>query len=178
MWPFKKTQRMSVDERAGLAATFLLDSLHGITAAVVGAAIGEGWEEQQDDAFMVTAFELLIFQLHLADRLTRVKAVGKNGGAELMDALLPIVRDHAPEFMRADFQEQYNIRQLFYGQCKAFTPAEGQPASGTLFWEFAKIVLTATEQAQEITKMLGITAMCGDMLRGIDNSFEQLGVYR
>ncbi|RUL78950.1 hypothetical protein [Dyella choica] len=177
MWPFSKSKRTTVEERAALAAAFLLDSLEGVTGGVMLGAVGKEWERTSRDVFRPTAHEVMIFQLHLADRLTRVKARGKNGGLILMGALLPIIAEQVQDGSRQNFHNLYSARSLFYSECRDFTSKEGEPAGGTLFWEFAKIALAVTKQDPEITKMLGVTAMCGDILRGIDRGFEELEVY-
>jgi hypothetical protein len=69
MWPFSKAKRAVVDERAGLATTFLLDSLDRNSTAVMNMAAGRNWRETQLDAFPVIAREVLLFELHLASRL-------------------------------------------------------------------------------------------------------------
>jgi hypothetical protein len=176
MWPFSKAKRAVVDERAGLATTFLLDSLDRNSTAVMNMAAGRNWRETQLDAFPVIAREVLLFELHLASRLA-MKAQSKNGETQLMEAVVHLMAKRAPEVMRPRFQDEYAVRQLFYTKFYAFKPQDDQSYEGTLFWEFSKLILKVTDQKPEASKMQGLNVICDDMLHRIDEGFEQLGVY-
>jgi hypothetical protein len=176
MWPFSKAKRPPVDERAGLATTFLLDSLERNSTSVINTAAGRNWREAQFDAFPIVAREVLLFELHLASRLV-IEARGKNGDPQLMEAMVHLMAKRVPEVMRPRFQDEYAVRQLFYTKFSAFKPDDDQSYEGTLFWEFSKLILKVTEQKPEASKMQGLNAICDDMLHRIDEGFEQLGVY-
>lgn len=176
MWPFSKAKRPPVDERAGLATTFLLDSLERNSTSVINTAAGRNWREAQFDAFPIVAREVLLFELHLASRLV-IEAGGKNGDPQLMEAMVHLMSKRAPEVMRPRFQDEYAVRQLFYTKFSAFKPDDDQSYEGTLFWEFSKLILKVTEQKPEASKMQALNVICDDMLHRIDEGFEQLGVY-
>ncbi|RUL67112.1 hypothetical protein EKH79_00455 [Dyella dinghuensis] len=176
MWPFSKVKRQAVDERAGLATSFLLDSLERNSTAVINTAVGRNWRETQFDAFPVVAREVLLFELHLASRLA-MKAREKSGDTQLMEAMVHLMAKRVPEVMRPRFQDEYAVRQLFYTKFAAFKPEDDQSYEGTLFWEFSKLILKVTEQKPEANKMQGLNVICDDMLHRIDEGFEQLGIY-
>ena len=176
MWPFSKAKRAVVDERAGLATTFLLDSLERNATAVINTAAGRNWRETQYDAFPIIAREVLLFELHIASRLA-MKKQGENRATQLMEAIASLMAKRAPEVMRPRFQDEYAVRQLFYSKFAAFKPEDDQSYEGTLFWEFSKLILKVTDQHPEASKMQGLNVICDDMLHRIDEGFEQLGVY-
>lgn len=176
MWPFSKAKRTAVDERAGLATTFLLDSLDRNSTTVINTAVGRNWRETQFDAFPVVAREVLLFELHLASRLA-MKARGQNGETQLMEAMVNLMAKRAPEVMRPRFQDEYAVRQLFYMKFVAFKPEDDQSYEGTLFWEFSKLILKVTDQKPEASKMQGLNVIYDGILHRIDEGFEQLGVY-
>jgi hypothetical protein len=176
MWPFSKAKRPAVDESAGPATTFLLDSLERTSTAVLNTAAGRNWRETQLDAFPIVAREVLLFELHLASRLA-MKARGKNSEAQLMEAMVDSMAKRAPEVMRPRFQDEYAVRQLFYTKFATLKPEDDQSYEGTLFWEFSKLILKVTDQKPEACKMQGLNVICDDMLHRIDEGFEQLGVY-
>jgi hypothetical protein len=176
MWPFSKAKRPPVDERAGLATTFLLDSLERNSTAVINTAAGRNWRETQFDAFPIVAREVLLFELHLANRLA-MTAREKNDETQLMEAMVNLMAKRVPEVMRPRFQDEYAVRELFYTKFAAFKPEDGASYEGTLFWEFSKLILKITEQKPDASKMQGLNVICDDLLHRIDEGCEQLGIY-
>ena len=176
MWPFSKAKHQAFDKRVEQATALLLDPLERHSAAVINMAAGQSWRETHYDAFAVIAREVLFFELHLASRLA-VKAQAEDGETPFMEAMISMTAKRAPEVMRPRFHDEYAARERFYTQFAAFKPEDDQSYEGTLFWEFSKLILKVAEQKPEASKLQGLNVLCGDMLRGIDAGFAQLGIH-
>jgi hypothetical protein len=173
--PFNKTKRPTPDKSAEQAAAFLLNALDRHATDIINMAAGKNWRETQFDAFPVVAREVLLFELYLASRSAKPSS---DDNASFMEELLDVVAERAPKVMRPRFHDEYAARQLFYARFPDLKPHDGQSYEGTLFWEFSKLILKVTDQKPEAAKMQGMHVICSDLLREIDEGFEQLGIRR
>ena len=172
----KTGQALSVEQQAGVAADFLWDPLTDLTGVVLKSVFGAEWATKSTEALVEQIFvELLFFQLHLGDRLCCEKMVsGKNARDEFVGELLPRMAAYLTEKYWANFVETYNARQSFYGAFRSFT---GDPARGTLFWEFAKKIVADTESSSDVLVLMELCDIASKMLREIDDGYTNIGIY-
>ena len=172
----KAGQTPSIEQRAGIAADFLWAPLTDLTAVVLKSVFGAEWATKLTEAIVEQFFvELMFFQLHLGDRLCCAKMIGgRSAHDEFMGELLPRMATQLPEKYWADFIEMYNARQSFYGAFRSFT---GDPARGTLFWEFAKKIVADAKSTFDPLVLIELCDLASKMLKEIDDGYTTLGVY-
>jgi len=139
------------------------------------ALVGEERSNQNQELLAQLTSELLIFGLHLTDRIAfgRLGASNRSG---FMNALLPAVQRELQPPVSSQLEQLYNIRNTFYGSfCKLY-PDKKENLKGTLFWEFGKalgsVYANSNPGAIMEVSIFGMTFM-----RCINEAFEKTKVF-
>ena len=173
MWPFKKKSDGDFSLPAQTAATALLDTTEQAAPNLLKALVGEGGVKQE--LLVPLTLELLIFGLHLTDRIA-FDRLGADNRAGFMNSLLPTVQRELQPPVSTHLQALYNTRNPFYGGFRKLYPEQQETLKGTLFWEFGKalgsIYADGNPAAITETSMFGMTFM-----QAINQAFESGGVF-
>ena len=158
MWPFNKRTE-NFDAKADIVAPLLMDCCKEAAPTFLKTLVGEDKADAQSEHLVPLTIELLIFALHLTDRITFGR-LGGDSRSSFMDALLPRVQGMLYPHFHGNFQEQYNLRNSFYGGFRKFYPEKNENLENTLFWEFSKATGTIYSKSNPAAIML----MVGDSM--------------
>lgn len=137
MWPRRKKGE-DLTARAQTAAALLIATANEFAPAALKALFPADEIAREKQALTAPlAFELLLFALHVTDRLA-FEQLGADQKEKLMLAVLRAVRSKLHPLASNGFIESYNTRQRLYGACRKLYPDEGENLAGTLFWEFGR----------------------------------------
>jgi hypothetical protein len=135
MWPFKKSGG-SFSLQTQKAANVLIAVTVKTVPDLFEVLVGEEHVAEKQEFIDALTFELLIFGLHLTDRIA-FKRLGERKRAEFMSALLTEI-DSALQRMSSQQVSLYNTRNSFYDGFHKLYPDGNENLKGTLFWEFGK----------------------------------------
>lgn len=172
MWS-KNSGNFSV--RAQTAAAVLMAATEKAAPHLLRSLVGENCIDANKELITPLTSELLIFGLHLTDRIA-LGRLGANDRAEFMDALLPAIQDELQLPLNSRLEDLYNTRNTFYGEFRKLYPAEKESLKGTLFWEFGKAlgVVFANSNPARIseTSIFGMVFM-----QTVNNDFDAENVF-
>ena len=179
MWPRTPKVLVGVEERAMRATRFLLDRAGELTRIVLTIALGPNWSYDADDEMCQRVeLEVMIFQLHLVNRLALVKMVGGGKARQgFMDAFLPRVEAVVPEPLQSEFQDTYDRRLALYSQYMNFSPEPGQLAEKSVFGQWSQLILGITGVPLDEDKLDILRGHAKTMLLTIDSAYTEFGVY-
>jgi hypothetical protein len=98
---------------------------------------------------MELLLELFAFYMHLANRLA-FRELGEEECSRFSHRLIVSVanristtlnKDYSSVQVIAELRDKYNQREDYYANFKKFVPDGNEPQKGTLFWEFAYVIL-------------------------------------
>jgi hypothetical protein len=174
MWPFKK-RGGDFSARAQTASAVLLGVTEEAAPLLLKALVGEKGVDDNQQILAPLSSELLIFGLHLTDRI----AFGRLGASDrsgFMNALLPAIQRGLKPPLSSQLEHLYNTRNTFYGGFRKLYPDEKENLKGTLFWEFGKALGSVYANSNPLAimevSMFGMTFM-----RGIHEAFEKTKVF-
>jgi hypothetical protein len=136
MWRFNRRSN-NFDAQAKAAAPILIACCEETAPTFLKALVGENNLDSNKELITPLTIELLVFGLHLADRITFGR-LGARGRSAFMNALLSRVRDELKSPLNSQLQDLYNTRNAFYAGFQKLTPDDKDNLKGTLFWEFGK----------------------------------------
>ncbi len=136
MWPFNRRSE-NFDAQAKAAAPMLIACCKETAPTLLKALVGENKPDNNKELIAPLTIELLVFGLHLADRIT-FGCLCARGRSAIMNALLPRVRDELEHPLNSRLQDLYNTRNAFYAGFRKLAPDDKDNLKGTLFWEFGK----------------------------------------
>ena len=127
----------NVVRQASAAAT----ALRLMAEASLPHALADVGKQRSELLVSSVALELLVFGLHLSDRLA-FQRLGDARRCEFMSALLPNVEAQLDSALRDGFRGFYAQRVFLYAKCENLFPSEsnGDVLKDTLFWEFGKVL--------------------------------------
>jgi hypothetical protein len=140
--------------------------------------LGTNPDELNETAWSLT-FELMVFSLHLADRIA-FGVLGAVGRPKFMDALLSSVASKLASSILTDasqdaqsqfhssFQQLYNDRVTFYAEL-AFPSGGDAPLRGTLFWEAAKLCAKQVFPQHESKATIMLSIAFGSTVQAVKN---------
>ena len=136
MWPFKKSSG-DFSARAQTASAVLIGVTEEAAPHLLKALVGEERVNESQELVVPLTSELLIFGLHLKDRIAfgRLGASNRSG---FMNALLPAIQRELQSPVSGQLEQLYNTRNTFYGGFRKLYPDGKENLKGTLFWEFGK----------------------------------------
>jgi hypothetical protein len=136
MWPFKKSGG-SFSLQTQTAAVLLRAASDEAAPHLLKKLVGEEHIDTNQELIAPLTLELLIFGLHLTDRIA-FQRLGESDRTEFMDVLLPIIRSELEPRVGSQFKDLYNTRNTFYSGFRKLWPDKNESVKGTLFWEFGK----------------------------------------
>jgi len=131
MWPFNRRSE-NFDAQAKTAAPILIVCCEETAPTFLKALVGENNLDSNKELIAPLTIELLVFGLHLADRITFGR-LGARGRSAFMNALLPRVRDELKPPLNSQLQDLYNTRNVFYTDFRRLAPDDRDNLKGTLF---------------------------------------------
>jgi hypothetical protein len=131
------TRGENFHEQAKTVASMLIDCCQETAPVFLKTLLGEDNLVNNKGLIAPLTIELLVFGLHLCDRIT-FDHLGERGRSTFMDALLPRVREELEPPFDSKLQDSYNTRNAFYGSFRRLAPDNNRNLKGTLFWEFGK----------------------------------------
>jgi hypothetical protein len=163
--PAKSHPELSVTAETG--ADLLVTICDEFRPSFFVALIGEASSEQIQAVAARGSAEVLVFALHLTDRIALIR-LGNEKRAAFMDAFLPAVQRRVNAAVAPELPDLYNQRTLFYQSCKM--PAGGTNANlkGTLFWEFGKLMASPCHYRDPVFPNWNPVAMTQLSLWGMD----------
>ncbi|MCY3024461.1 MAG: hypothetical protein NTW87_36260 [Planctomycetota bacterium] len=174
MWPFRKSgDHFSVG--AAAACNVLMGATEEGTPHLLEALVGKERVGESEDLLAPIKCELLIFGLHLTDRIAFAR-LGAGSTSGFMNALLPLIQQELEPAIGAQLEHLYNMRNTFYGGfCKLY-PDKEEDLKGTLFWEFGKAMGSVYADSNPVaimqTSMFGMTFM-----EAMIETFEESNVF-
>ena len=136
MWPFNKDAD-TLDTQANASACMLLKCSQEAVPTFLHALVAEENTSNNEAMAASLAIELLVFALHLTDRITFIR-LGSRKRSAFMNVLLPRVRSDLSPPLDSQLEQIYNTRNRFYGGFQKLLPEKDENLKGTLFWEFGK----------------------------------------
>jgi hypothetical protein len=174
MWPFKKSGE-NFSLRAQTAAAVLMAATEEATPHLLKSLVGEDCIDANQELIAPLTSELLIFGLHLTDRIAFGR-LGASDRAEFMDAFLPAIQSELQPPVSSRLEDLYNTRNTFYGGFRKLCPDENENLKGTLFWEFGKALGSVYANSNPVritgTSMFGMTFM-----QAINQAFDAANVF-
>jgi hypothetical protein len=136
MWPLSRSTE-HIDAQAKIVAPILMGCCEQTAPIFLKALVGEKKAGSNQGLIAPLTIELLVFALHLTDRITFAR-LGPSKRAKFMNALLPGVQRELKPPLDSQLQRLYNTRNTFYGGFPKLFPDKKDNLKGTLFWEFGK----------------------------------------
>jgi len=124
-------------EQAQTASAMLIGATEEGARHLLKALVGEERANEDRELLAPLTCELLIFALHLTDRIAFAR-LGTRSRSGFMDALLTAVQRRLRPPIAEDLEQLYNTRNAFYGGFRNLYPEKNENLKGTLFWEFGK----------------------------------------
>ncbi|MFV9645971.1 MAG: hypothetical protein ACNYWU_09130 [Desulfobacterales bacterium] len=158
---YKKKSKLSIDEVSSLVSAMLFES------SMNGAQIFQDFDSENNkempvEVFWETVLEFQFLFLHITDRIA-FGTMGNEKRSQFMDSLIENISQHnidnaynqpsssknprLKEILSGYF-DRLNQRNVQYANYKKLFPDGKESPSGTLFWEFGKIlsiVVTGSE---------------------------------
>jgi hypothetical protein len=163
MWPFKKSGE-DYSARAQTASAVLIGVTQEAAPHLLKALVGEERVDENHKLLALFTTELLIFGLHLTDRIA-FSHLGASKRSGFMNVLLPAVQRELRPPLSSQLEQLYNARNSFYGSFPKLYADENENLKGTLFCEFGKALGSVYANSNPVavtqTSMLGMTFMQG-----------------
>src|SRR6266446_10247166 len=134
MWPFKK-RRGDFSALPQKASAVLLGVTEEAAPHLLKALVGEERVDENQKLLAPLTCELLIFGLHLTDRIAFGR-LGASNRSDFMNALLPAIQQELQPPVSSQLEHLYNTRNTLYGGFRKLYPDKKENLKGTLFWEF------------------------------------------
>jgi hypothetical protein len=155
---FKKKPQLSVNEASSLVSDMLLES------SLNGAQIFQGFNDKEmpKEIFWETVLEFQFLFLHITDRIA-LSTMGDEKRSQFMDSLIENINQNTVDNaynqtsssknprlkeILSGYFDRLNQRNVQYANFKKLFLDSKESPSGTLFWEFGKIlscVVTGSE---------------------------------
>jgi hypothetical protein len=174
MWPFQKSGG-DLSARAQIASAVLMGVTEEAVPHLLKALVGKKPTDQNQEMLSPLKSELLIFALHLTDRIAfgRLGAPNRSG---FMNALLPAIQRELQPPVSSQLEQLYNTRNAFYGGFRKLYPDKKESLKGTLFWEFGKALSSVYANNNPVVtvevSMFGMTFM-----EGIHEAFKKTKIF-
>jgi len=155
---YKKKSKLSIDEASSLVSSMLFES------SMNGAQIFQDFNDKEmpNEVFWEAVLEFQFLFLHITDRIA-FGTMSNEKRSQFMDSLIENISQHTidnaynqpsssktPRLKEilSEYFDRLNQRNLQYTNYKKLFPDGKESPSGTLFWEFGKIlsiVVTGSE---------------------------------
>ena len=175
---FKKKSQSSINETSSLVAAMLFES------SLNGAQLFQDFNGKQmaNDVFWETVLEFQFLLLHITDRIA-FGAISNEKRSQFMDSLIENISQHTidnaynkpssektPKLKEilSEYFDLLNQRNVQYANYKKLFPNEKESPSGTLFWEFGKIVSNVVSGSENIFIVESSNRFCYEVLKTIN----------
>ena len=166
---------MDFSAQAQTSSALLMGWTEGGAPHLLKALVGEERFDESRHLLVVVQGELLMFGLHLTDRIAFGK-LGASARAYFMDALLPSIQSELRPPLSTQLETVYNARQTFYSGFHKLYPDEKESLKGTLFWELGKM-LSAMYADGNPAAIVGASMLGMEFMKGLSKAFEDAGVF-
>ena len=175
MWPLGDGTEEPLS-KAEIVASSLVELCKDTSSMFLKGLLGEDVSTASQALIEPVNLEVLLFALHLTDRLTFVH-LRSGERALFMEALLPAVKRLLRPPLDANLADLYNVRQQFYGGFAKLCPDGDDSLKGTLFWEFGKALAAVYADYNPVAATL--TSAAGmDLLKLINEVLLSTGIIR
>jgi hypothetical protein len=163
LWPFRKRAqdyRSRADQMAEFLVRFSQEATNVVLEGLLGKdALDNAVPARAEELIASLAIELLVFALHLVDRLT-FSVIGSANRELFMDELCAATERLTKSPFDDRLRRLYNTRQEFYSHFTQLVAINEESLRGTLFWEFGKMLAsTYAESNPEAVFMTSANGM-------------------